>query len=101
MTTSFEGISVQYLLENVVGITDYKKAAFRASDGYSVSFSKGGIGMTYINEKDESVQLKMILAWREDGGDIPLRLVMGQMSAGEYNRTNWARSVCEIEVKAG
>ena len=101
MTTSFEGISVQYLLENVVGITDYKKAAFRASDGYSVSFSKSGIGMTYINEKDESVQLKMILAWREDGGDIPLRLVMGQMAAGEYNRTNWARSVCEIEVKAG
>ena len=100
MTTSFEGISVQYLFESVMGLADYKKATFRATDGYSVSFSKSAVGMTYMNEQDESAQLKMILAWRQDGEDITLRLAMGQMAAGEYNRTNWARGVCEIEVKS-
>lgn len=57
--------------------------------------------MTYINEQVEGSALKMILAWSEDGAPITLRLVMGQMAAGEFNRTNFVRSVTEIEVKAG
>lgn len=101
MTTSFEGIDLQYLLETVVGITDYKKITVRASDGYAYSCSRGSVGMTYLNEQVEGSALRMILAWSEDGAACPLRLVMGQMAAGEYNRTNWVRSVTEIEVKAG
>ena len=101
LTQTYAGIDVQYLLGTVVGCTDYKKAAFRASDGYSVSYSRGAVGMTYINEMVPDAALRMILAWTEDGSPCGLRLVMGQQTAGEYNRTNWVRNVCEIELKAG
>ena len=101
LTQTYAGIDVQYLLGTIVGCTDYKKAAFRASDGYSVSYSRGAVGMSYINEMEPDAALKMILAWTEDGSPCDLRLVMGQQAAGEYNRTNWVRGVCEIELKAG
>ena len=100
-TNSFEGIDLQYLLEAVIGVSDYKKIAVRASDGYAYGCSRSSVNMTYINEQVEGSTLKMILAWGADGEACPLRLVMGQMTAGEYNRTNWVRSVTEIEVKAG
>ena len=100
-TTSFEGIDLQYLLETVIGVSDYKKITVRASDGYAYGCSRGSVNMTYLNEQVEGSTLKMILAWSEDGAPCALRLVMGQMTAGEYNRTNWVRSVTEIEVKAG
>ena len=100
-TNSFEGIDLQYLLETVIGVSDYKKITVRASDGYAYGCSRSSVNMTYLNEQVEGSALKMILAWSEDGAPIALRLVMGQMTAGEYNRTNWVRSVTEIEVKAG
>lgn len=100
-TTSFEGIDLQYLLETVIGVSDYKKIAVRASDGYAYGCSRSSVNMTYLNEQVEGSALRMILAWSEDGAPCALRLVMGQMTAGEYNRTNWVRSVTEIEVKAG
>ena len=100
-TNSFEGIDLQYLLETVIGVSDYKKIAVRASDGYAYGCSRSSVNMTYINEQVEGSALKMILAWSADGEACPLRLVMGQMTAGKYNRTNWVRSVTEIEVKAG
>ncbi len=100
-TNSFEGIDLQYLLETVVGVSDYKKITVRASDGYAYGCSRSSVNMAYINEQVEGSALKMILAWSEDGAPITLRLVMGQMTAGEYNRTNFVRSVTEIEVKAG
>lgn len=100
-TNSFEGIDLQYLLETVIGVSDYKKITVRASDGYAYGCSRGSVNMTYINEQVEGSALKMILAWSEDGAPITLRLVMGQMAAGEFNRTNFVRSVTEIEVKAG
>ncbi len=100
-TYSFEGIDLQYLLETVIGVSDYKKITVRASDGYAYGCSRSSVNMTYINEQVEGSALKMILAWTQDGAPCALRLVMGQMTAGEYNRTNWVRSVTEIEVKAG
>ncbi len=100
-TNSFEGIDLQYLLETVIGVSDYKKITVRASDGYAYGCSRSSVNMTYINEQVEGSALKMILAWTQDGAPCALRLVMGQMTAGEYNRTNWVRSVTELEVKAG
>lgn len=99
-TNSFTGISVDYLLNSVVG-SNVKKATFTSADGYAVSYSASNISATYINEKDPSASLKMILAWSEDGASVGLRLVMGQSVEGEYNRTFWARDIVTIEVKAG
>lgn len=100
-TNSFEGIDLQYLLETVIGVSDYKKITVRASDGYAYGCSRSSVNMTYLNEQVEGSALKMILAWTQDGAPCALRLVMGQMAPGEYNRTNWVRSVTELEVKAG
>jgi hypothetical protein len=100
MTNSFTGIRVSYLLEQIMGISTYKKATFTASDGYAGSWSRGMVNSMLMNEKDPSASLPMILAWTEDGAPCSLRLVMGQQLEGEYNRTNWVRSVVTIEVKA-
>lgn len=99
-TTTYIGIDLQYLFETVIGLEQYKKATFTASDGYAIGYSRSAVNMTYINEKDPSASLKMILAWNEGGAPCSLRLVMGQQTEGEYNRTNWVRSVTTIEVKA-
>lgn len=100
MTTHFTGISVDHLLSQIVGVSSYKKATFTAADGYAGSYSRSAIGSTYLNEKNPSAALRMILAWEEDGAPCSLRLVMGQQVAGEYNRTFWIRDVVTIEVKA-
>jgi len=99
-TTSFTGVSVQHLLEDVIGLGSYKKVTFTASDGYAGSYSQGAVNMSYINEKDPSSVLWMILAWSEDGAPCALRLVMGQQLEGEYNRTYWVRDVVYMDVKA-
>ena len=100
MTTSFTGILVSYLLEQVIGIGSYKKVTFTASDGYAGSYSQGAVDMSYINEQDPSSTLWMILAWSEDGAPCSLRLVMGQQLEGEYNRTYWVRDVVDMEIRA-
>lgn len=97
-TNYFVGISVSYLLEQVVGAWDLSKAVFIASDGYTAGHSRSAIDASYINEQDPSAVLSMILAWSEDGTPCALRLVMGQQIEGEYNRTYWTRGIVSIEV---
>lgn len=100
MTTHFIGIELAPFFRDVLGLDSYKKAVFTSTDGYKCALGKSAVEMTYINEKDSSAQLPMILAWSEDDAAITLRLVMGQSIEGEYNRTNWVRSVCEVEIRA-
>ncbi|MBR3391409.1 MAG: hypothetical protein IKG74_01960 [Firmicutes bacterium] len=97
-TTSFSGIMVSYLLDSVIGAS-YSKATFTASDGYAGSYGPGAVDAWYINEKDPSASLPMILAWTEDGSPCGLRLVMGQQIAGEYNRTYWVRDVITVTLQ--
>lgn len=97
-TTSFSGIMVSYLLDSVIGAS-YSKATFTASDGYAGSYGPGAVDAWYINEKDPSAFLPMILAWTEDGSPCGLRLVMGQQIAGEYNRTYWVRDVITVTLQ--
>ena len=97
-TTSFSGIMVSYLLDSVIGAS-YSKATFTASDGYAGSYGPGAVDAWYINEKDPSASLPMILAWGEDGSPCDLRLVMGQQIAGEYNRTYWVRDVITVTLQ--
>ena len=97
-TTSFSGIMVSYLLDSVIGAS-YSKATFTASDGYASSYGPGAVDAWYINEKDPSASLPMILAWGEDGSPCDLRLVMGQQIAGEYNRTYWVRDVITVTLQ--
>ena len=97
-TNYFVGISVSYLLEQVVGAWDLSKAVFIAGDGYTAGHSRSAIDASYINEQDPSAVLSMILAWSEDGAPCALRLVMGQQIEGEYNRTYWTRGIVSIEV---
>ncbi len=97
-TTSFSGIMVSYLLDSVIGAS-YSKATFTATDGYAGSYGPGAVNAWYINEKDPSASLPMILAWTEDGSPCNLRLVMGQQIAGEYNRTYWVRDVITITLQ--
>lgn len=100
MTTHFIGIELAPFFRDVLGLDSYKKAVFTSTDGYKCALGKSAVEMTYISEKDSSAQLPMILAWSEDDAAITLRLVMGQSIEGEYNRTNWVRSVCEVEIRA-
>lgn len=97
-TNYFVGISVSYLLEQVIGAWDLSKAVFIAGDGYTAGHSRSAIDAAYINEQDPSASLSMILAWSEDGAPCALRLVMGQQIEGEYNRTYWTRDIVSIEV---
>ena len=86
------------LLDSVIGAS-YGKATFTASDGYAGSYGPAAVNAWYINEKDPSASLPMILAWTEDGSPCNLRLVMGQQIAGEYNRTYWVRDVITITLQ--
>lgn len=101
ITTPFVGIDLQYLFETVIGLSTYKKAVFTASDGYSMSYSRSAVNMSYIDETVPGSSLRMILAWTEGDSPCALRLVMGQQTAGEYNRTYWVRDVVQVELKAG
>jgi len=40
----------------------------------------------------------MILAWKEDGEDIPLKLVIGQTKVGDVNKPNWVSNVERITI---
>lgn len=97
-TNRFCGVGVRHLLESVIGLSDYGKAVFTASDGYSVSFPRSGVNAAYLDETDPSQTLCMILAWSKDSAACPLTLVMGQSVEGEYNRMYWARDVVTLEV---
>lgn len=98
-TDHYTGISVQYLIEQVMGITNYKKVNFTATDGYSGSYSRSAVNKAYYNELTKSNTLHMILAWDENGAPCTFRLVMGQQVSGEYNRTFWVQNVNSVEVK--
>lgn len=107
-TNLFRGIKLYYILNDVVGLNNNaKKVTITAEDGYAVTFSLNDVKSAYIDETDPSKTLYMILAYQEDGKAYnlaegsPIRLVMGQKIAGEYNRLNWVRNVIKIEVKAG
>lgn len=102
LTTHFKGVRVDYLLDSVASLAEgAKKASFTAADGYAAAFSLRQIRGSYLDETDPDKVLSMILAWEEDGSPTGLRLVMGQVTEGDYNRTNWVRDVVQIEVKAG
>ncbi|MGE4484612.1 MAG: hypothetical protein AB7C97_05810 [Oscillospiraceae bacterium] len=103
-TNRYGGVLLSYLLENVVGIKDgAKKITVTSSDGYGSSTTISAVRASYINEKDPTKTLYMILAWNRDGEALtdsgPLQLVMGQLIEGEYNRQYWVKNVCSIEVK--
>ncbi|MDO4581901.1 MAG: hypothetical protein Q4B96_04905, partial [Bacillota bacterium] len=94
-----QGLSVAYLLDQIELKEGAAKVAFRAADGYAMSYTMSNVRKSYVDETDLSKQLYMILAWMTDG-EIrdDLTLVMGQNIAGEYNRTFWVKDVIALEV---
>ena len=104
-TETYTGVLLSYLVDNHIRLKpEAKKLTITSADGYAVVYSLSAVRATYIDENVPGKALYMMLAWKCDGTDIesvdgsPLKLIMGQQIAGEYNRTNWVRNVVKIEV---
>lgn len=74
-----------------------------AEDGYTLMLSWDEVQASYMDETNPDKQLKIILAWSQDGqansaDGSCLRLVMGQKYQGDYNRQRWVHSVNSITV---
>lgn len=100
----FTGVSLQGLLEDQVGLKDVPtRVKITAEDGYTLMLSWDEVQASYMDETNPDKQLKIILAWSQDGqansaDGSCLRLVMGQKYQGDYNRQRWVHSVNSITV---
>ena len=94
-TTEFEGAYLENILKDVVGLKDNAKALKVVStDGKVTEFTL---------EQAEATDLegnKLMLAWKEDGAKINLKVVSGQYTEGEVNKSKWIKDVSKIIVLA-
>ncbi len=117
----YKGISLYDLLTSVTQLQpNAEKVIIVAEDGYSKEFSLQDVmKKDYINEKDNTSNLKMMIAYGKNGkplvpnkGDIgydeeasnsggPLMLVVGQREAEDKNSASFVKNIKEIIVKAG
>lgn len=100
----FEGISLPYILDHLVGMkSDIESVTIEASDGYKRIYNLSDTRKDYIDETNPDAKFPMILAWNENGDDLtgenPLKFVIGQTEAGDVNKSNWVRNVAKIIVK--
>lgn len=99
-TSSYTGIRIAYFLDDILTLgADASSVTVKASDGYAYAASASRVRMKYIDENEPDKVLYMILAWEENGAEIDLNLVMGQMVKGEFNRQYWVQDVVELEIK--
>lgn len=120
-TVEFKGIALYDLLRETASLQpNAEKVKVTAGDGYVKELSiEDIIKKDYINEKDSSKLLKVLVAYgknskplvpsdkdmgydanaKNNGG--PLQLVMGQKEAGDKNASNFIKDIVQIEVIAG
>lgn len=96
---SFEGVYLENLLEDVVGLTSRAKSiTVTASDGYYRNFNLDseplGVYWTDITGN------KIMLAWKKNGTATDLQLVVGQIDNEHVNKPMWISDVTSITVNA-
>ena len=95
----FEGVYLDNLLEDVVGLTSSAMSiTVTASDGYYRNFSldnqKWGVYWTDIQGN------KPMLAWKQNGTKCDLMLVVGQSDTEDINKPNWVSDIETITINA-
>lgn len=94
---SFQGVYLDNLLREVIGLKDnaYKMTVI-ASDGYSKTFDLYRIDETDIDGN------KIMIAWQSDedpdNTKINPKLVVGQMSPEDKNKSSWIGDVSELRI---
>ncbi len=102
---NFTGVSIYKLLMNKIGFkTQPTQIEVMASDGLNKTFTVDEFTGLYMNEKNASARLEMILAWAQNGNefkyqsDQPFQIVFGQKYENDFNRQNWVKYVKKILV---
>ncbi len=98
-TDSFEGVYLENLLDDVVGLkASARSITITASDGYYRSFNldsdKLGVYWTDIQGN------QIMLAWEKNGTPCDLQLVVGQTDSEHVNKPNWVSDIVEITVNS-
>ncbi|MBR6799502.1 MAG: hypothetical protein IKM63_05455 [Firmicutes bacterium] len=93
-TETEEGAYIEDIL-NVLGLNvpDAKITFYSSDVGYEYSTSVSAI------TKTDLYGLKPMLAWKENGDTIDLKLVIGQYSSNDINKSNWLKKVARVEVE--
>ncbi len=95
----FEGISMQYLLNNVVSLkSSAKSISVIAEDGYTKRFNLDS-NENGIYSKD-MYNNPVLLAWLEDGKSINLKFVIGQSTDKHLNKPLWVDNIKRIVVNS-
>lgn len=95
----FEGVYLDNLLQDVVGLTSRAKSiTVTAGDGYYRSFNLDSqpLGVYWTDIEGN----KIMLAWKKNGTNCDLQLVVGQTDAAHVNKPMWVSDIKTITVNA-
>lgn len=91
--TAVEGAYLIDILKNITGLTEMAgTVTFIASDGYEKT-----LDLEDLERKDIS-GLKPMLAWKEDGQKVNPKLVIGQKTADDVNKSSWLKDLTTVVV---
>ena len=94
-TSVVEGAYVENILKDVIGLkSNAAKITFTASDGYNKTFDVADMSAPDLSG------LKPMLAWKEDGNKINLKLILGQKKEDESNKSKWVSDIVSVTVTA-
>ncbi|MEN6462693.1 MAG: S-layer homology domain-containing protein [Syntrophomonas sp.] len=96
-TDTFEGIYLEDLLKNEVGLTSNARSiTVTASDGYYRNFNldSNQLGIYWTDIQGH----KIMLAWKQNGSPCDLNLVVGQTDQAHVNKPMWVSDVTSITV---
>ena len=98
---TFEGVYVDNLLKDVIGLDNAPTTVvFISADGRETTLDLSKI------EETDLAGTKPMLAWQSDEetpgtlGKINLKLVIGQYSEGEVNKSKWGKDIVAIRVNS-
>lgn len=96
-TDTFEGVYLDNLLEDVVGLNSKAKSVTVAAvDGYNRSFNLDSEPLgVYWNDITGN---KIMLAWKKNGKDTDLQIVVGQKDNEHVNKPLWVSEIATITV---
>jgi len=105
---TYTGVNLTYLTDLVGGITPSNSIKITASDGYSMTYTydqvMGGITICSTNEEETDEPLTMVLAYEENGSQIPdeyggpLRIAFIRPDSPITDGHFWIKYVNKIEI---
>ena len=93
----FKGVSIKYLLQEILGLQNYTSVSFQSIDSYAAS----------MNEDEINSEEAIIIAYMKDerylqgpmeGGDGPLRLIVPQRFEGDTNALRCVKYLNKLVV---